>query len=54
MNLLLELRRLDDLVKSRLRFLDNIRDEATRRWYFELMIKPYWRLAEAVRQRLED
>jgi hypothetical protein len=50
----LEVKRLDDIVASRLRFLDTIRDESVRGMYWETMVKPYWLLADAFRQRLES
>lgn len=54
MNLTLEMRWLDDLVASNLRFLDAIRDTSVRGLFWETMVKPYWVLADAVRQRLES
>jgi len=54
MNLLSEVRRLEALIESRLRFLDRIRDKTTRGLYWHTMIEPYWRLEIALRQRLEN
>jgi hypothetical protein len=49
-----EVRRLDRVVVSNLRFLDTIRDTSVRGLFWETMVKPFLLLAEALRQRLEN
>ncbi len=54
LNLRLEVRRLDGIVESRLRFLDTIRDRAVRGLYWQTQVLPFWILADALRYRLEN
>ena len=54
MNTRSEVRRLDNIVASNLKFLDTIRDTSVRGLFWKTMVEPYWLLADRLREQLED
>jgi hypothetical protein len=54
MNIRSEVQKLDSIVASNLKFLDTIRDTSVRGLFWETMVKPFWLLADALRERLEN